>query len=159
MGCGTGLVGEVMQPKGWDNIVGCDASPGICNVARKKNDGKAYTEVRELFLGQPDKYPEDLKGKFDIVTAAGILAQGHLDTQVFDEFLMACKGPGSLIIFTTREQYLTDFGYGARMAELEAEGKWKKVEELDFYRYDNLGDEVVGRYKKSLVKCFGYQTL
>jgi len=72
---------------------------------------------------------------------------------------MACKGPGSLVIFTTREQYLTDYGYGARIAELEAEGKWKKVEELDFYRYDNLGDEVVGRYKKSLVKCFGYQTL
>ena len=72
---------------------------------------------------------------------------------------MATKGPGSLIIFTTREQYLTDFGYGKKMDELEADGKWKKVKELDFYRYDKLGDEVIGRYKKSLVKCFGYQVL
>ena len=92
-----------MQPKGWHLIEGCDASPGICNVAKKKNDGKAYKDVYELWLGQPDKFPEHLKGKFDIITAAGIIAQGHLDTKVFDEFLMAAKGPGSLIIFTTRE--------------------------------------------------------
>ena len=64
--------------------------------------GKAYKELRELFLGIPEKFPNDLKGRFDMITAAGILAQGHLDTKVFDEMIMACKGPGSIIIFTTR---------------------------------------------------------
>ena len=74
MGCGTGLVGEVMHTKGFENISGCDASPGILAVAAKKNNGKAYVSTLELFLGQPDKYPEDLKGKFDVITASGILA-------------------------------------------------------------------------------------
>jgi len=55
--------------------------------------------------------------------------------------IMSCKGTGCYIIFTTREAYLTDFGYQARMDELEAQGKWKFIEALDFERYDNLGDE------------------
>ena len=54
---------------------------------------------------------------------------------------MSCKGPGSYIIFTTREVYLKDYGYQKRMDELEAEGKWKIVDKLDFNRYDKLGDE------------------
>lgn len=28
MGCGTGLVGQVMHSKGFKNIIGCDASKG-----------------------------------------------------------------------------------------------------------------------------------
>ena len=157
MGCGTGLVGEVMQQAGFESIMGCDASKGMNDVAAQKNGGKAYKELRELFLGIPEKFPEDLKGRFDMITAAGILAQGHLDTKVFDEMIMACKGPGSIIIFTTREMYLTDFGYQAKMDELEAQGKWKKLDCLQFERYDKLGDEQIGRYKKVTVMCFAYQ--
>ena len=139
--------------------MGCDASPGMLEVAGKKNDGKAYKELRELFLGIPDKYPEDLKGRFDMVTAAGILAQGHLDEKVFDEMIMSCKGPGSFILFTTREMYLTDFGYQKKMDALVAEDKWKFKDCIDFDRYDKLGDEQIGRYKKVTVKCFAYETI
>jgi len=128
-------------------------------VAAKKNNGKAYKYTRELFLGIPDKFPEDLKGKFDVVTAAGILAQGHLGIEVFEEMIMCCKGNGSYVIFTTREEYLTEFGYQNRMDEIEAEGRWKYVDSTSFFRYDNLGNEVVGRYKKSAIKCFAYQIL
>lgn len=45
------------------------------------------------------------------------------------------------------------------MDELAVEGKWKLKEMIKFDRYDNLGDEVVGRYKKVEVKCFAYETL
>ena len=74
MGCGTGLVGEVMQPKRFNNITGCDASPGILKHAIAKLDGKAYVKTIELFLGKPETFPEELKCKFDVVTATGILA-------------------------------------------------------------------------------------
>ena len=53
--------------------------------------------------------------------------------------------------------YLTDFGYQAKMDELEAQGKWKKLDCLEFDRYDKLGDEQIGRYKKVTVMCFAYQ--
>jgi hypothetical protein len=72
---------------------------------------------------------------------------------------MSCKGPGSYILFTTREMYLTDFGYQAKMDQLEQEGKWKFRDCVAFDRYDKLGDEQVGRYKKVVVKCFAYETL
>jgi len=51
MGCGSGLVGEEMNKYNFLNILGCDASPGILEVAAKKSDGKAYKEVKELWLG------------------------------------------------------------------------------------------------------------
>ena len=160
MGCGTGLVGEVMEPVGFTNIMGCDASQGILDEAAKKNGGKAYTKLIKLFLGLGvDKYPEDLKKRFDIITASGILAQGHLDTTVFEEMLASAKGPGSFIIFTTREVYLTEFKYQEKIDELVTAGKWKKADELTFHRYDNLGEEEVGRYKKVTVKCLAYEVL
>lgn len=45
------------------------------------------------------------------------------------------------------------------MDELEAEGKWKLKEVTIFNRYDNLGDEIIGRWRKVEVKCFAYETL
>jgi len=74
LGCGTGLTGEALYNIGYRNIIGCDASPGIMRVAELKCDKKAYKETKELWLGQPDKFPEELKNKFDVITATGILA-------------------------------------------------------------------------------------
>ncbi len=75
----------------------------MLEVASKKNGGKAYKELKELFLGTPETYPKDLTDRFDMVTATGILAQGHLTSAVFDEMILATKGKGSYIIFTTRD--------------------------------------------------------
>jgi hypothetical protein len=50
------------------------------------------------------------KDRFQIITAAGILAEGHLDCKVFDEMLLALKQNG-VAIFTTRTSYLTEYKY------------------------------------------------
>ena len=84
---------------------------------------EAYRELKELFLGQPDKFPEELKGQFDTITASGILAEGHLGVEVFEEFLLALK-QGGHAVFTTRTMYLEKYSYGKRMAEIEQEGRW-----------------------------------
>ena len=157
MGCGTGLTGEALYEKGYRKIVGCDASKGIMRVAEGKCDSKAYTETKEIWLGKPETFPDEFKDRFDVITATGILAQGHLDCKVFDEMIMACKkDKGGIIVFTTRDMYLKDYGYQTRMDELEAEGKWKKLDEITFDRYFNLNDEVLGRWKKVDIKCFAY---
>jgi predicted TPR repeat methyltransferase len=89
-GCGTGLVGEELVKAGFDpkNIWGIDASQGMLDVTAKKN---CYSELIHMFLGQPATFREDLFNKFDVVTAAGILAEGHLMSEVFDEMLHALK--------------------------------------------------------------------
>ena len=132
MGCGTGLVGQYLVERGFKNIEGIDASAGMIEKARTKG---AYTDLHELFLGQPETFPEKFHGRFDAITASGILAEGHLDNKVFDEMLMALK-PNGFAIFATRTMYLTQYNYIEKITQLTNEGKWKLVQELTFDRYD-----------------------
>jgi len=151
MGCGTGLVGLHLKEFGYKNVAGCDASQGMLDVAAEK---QAYHELKLLFLGKPESYPQEFHGRFDAITAAGILAEGHLGPEVFDEMLLSLK-PNGYAIFTTRTMYLEQYSYGKRMDEIEKEGRWKKVKEVTFTRYDKLQEEV-GRYRPVEVKCFAY---
>jgi predicted TPR repeat methyltransferase len=154
MGCGTGLVGQYLKERGFSAVVGVDASKGMLEKAREKN---AYTELVELFLGKPETFPENLRDRFTVITASGILAEGHLDNNVFEEMLLALKQGGSAV-FATRTMYLTKYNYIEKMNELEAQGKWKKLHEWTFDRYDQL-EESIGRFSKVEAKAFAYQKL
>ena len=88
-----------------------------------------------MFLGKPETFPAMFHDKYDALTAVGILAEGHLDCTVFDEMLLALK-KGGYAIFATRTMYLTQYGYGDKIKELEEAGKWKLVKEIVFDRYD-----------------------
>ena len=102
MGCGTGLVGQYLKERGFKHVVGVDASAGMLEKAKEK---ESYESLQELFLGKPDTFPQEFRGRFDAITAAGILAEGHLDNNVFDEMLLALKDNG-YAIFATRTMYL-----------------------------------------------------
>ena len=114
MGCGTGLVGQYLKERGFKKVVGVDASKGMLDKAAEKN---SYSELKELFLGLPDTFPREYHNRFDAITAAGILAEGHLDNKVFDEMLLSLK-TGGYAIFATRTMYLTQYNYADRIREL-----------------------------------------
>lgn len=154
MGCGTGLVGQYLKERGFKNIVGVDASEGMLEKAKTK---ESYSELQELFLGRPDTFPENLRGRFDIITASGILAEGHCDNNLFEEMLLALK-TGGHAIFATRTMYLTKYNYVEKIEELIQTGRWKLVAETTFDRYDQL-EESVGRFSKVEAKAFAYQKL
>lgn len=128
MGCGTGLVGVELHKRGFTEITGVDASQEMLSNAKDKS---VYKDLQHLFLGKPETFPEELHNKFDIITAAAILAQGHLENPVFDEMLLALK-TGGFVIFTTREEYLTKYNYIDAIKAHEESGKWKKVKEHKF---------------------------
>jgi len=111
-----------------------DASKGMLDKAAEK---QAYSELKELFLGKPDTFPKEYHNRFDAITAAGILAEGHLDNNVFDEMLIALK-QGGYAVFATRTMYLSQYSYGTKIKELEEQGKWKLVKEITFDRYDKI---------------------
>ena len=90
-----------------------------------------------MFLGQPANFPSDYYNQFDVVTAACILAEGHLMCEVFDEMILALK-QGGYAIFTTREEYLDKYGYREAINQLEDRGFWKKVDEREFQKYHNI---------------------
>jgi len=151
MGCGTGLVGQYLKERGFTKVVGVDASKGMLDKAKEK---ESYTELEELFLGKPETFPKKYHNRFDAITAAGILAEGHLDNNVFDEMLLALKD-GGYAIFATRTMYLTQYSYGIKIKELEEQAKWKLVKEITFDRYDQI-EEAVGRFSKVEIKGYVY---
>ena len=114
MGCGTGLAGQYPYDRGFRNIIGVDASRGMLEKSKEKG---VYSDLEELYLGSPETFPEKYHGKFDIVTAVGILAEAHLDSSVFDEMLIALKKDG-YAFFTTRTNYLTEYRYKEKMDAL-----------------------------------------
>jgi predicted TPR repeat methyltransferase len=154
MGCGTGLVGQYLKERGFKQVVGVDASKGMLEKAQEK---QSYSELEELFLGRPDTFPEKYRNRFDAITAAGILAEGHLDNNVFDEMLLALK-QGGYAVFATRTMYLEQYSYGQRIKELEEQGKWKLMKGITFDRYDQI-EEAVGRFSKVEIKGYVYQKL
>ena len=154
MGCGTGLVGQYLKEMGFKNITGVDASVGMLEKARSKN---AYTDLDELFLGLPDTFPSKYHNKFDAITASGILAEGHLGNEVFDEMLLSLK-VGGFACFSTRTMYLTKYNYIEKMTALTESGRWELVKEITFDRYDKL-EEAVGRFQKVEVKGYAYKKL
>ena len=151
MGCGTGLVGQYLKERGFTKVVSVDASKGMLDKAKEK---ESYTELEELFLGKPETFPKKYHNRFDAITAAGILAEGHLDNNVFDEMLLALKD-GGYAIFATRTMYLIQYSYGIKIKELEEQAKWKLVKEITFDRYDQI-EEAVGRFSKVEIKGYVY---
>jgi len=119
---------------------------------------RVYKELIELFLGAPSTFPERFHSKYDFTTASGILADNHLDCSVFEEMLLALK-VGGIAVFTTRTQYLTEYGYGQYMEKLEQEGKWKFIRKDTFFKYDNEETQGIGRYQKTEQQVFAYQKL
>ena len=155
-GSGTGLVGQEMHKHGFRQIIGLDASKGMIIEAQKKN---CYTTIQYLFLGKPETFPAQYHGAFNFVTANAILAEGHLGNEVFDEMLLSLK-VGGHAVFTTRDEYLTKYGYGPYIERLVTDGKWEKVYDESFKKYDNIKDgETVGRYAPSLTRIFAYRKL
>ena len=150
-GCGTGLVGKYLYDKGFREIEGIDASPGMLKSAEEK---KCHTGLYEAFLGTPETFKDEWKNKYHFVTGSGILAENHLDKKVFDEILLALVDNG-ICIFTTRIEYLTKYGYGPYMEKLVNEGKWKLIKTATHTKYDKM-DENIGRYKPTEVTVFAY---
>jgi predicted TPR repeat methyltransferase len=161
MGCGTGLVGHHLKEKsGFDkiDIKGIDASQGMINQA---NERGIYGEFKCLFLGNPTGFEDkhtDIHGKFDFVTASGVLAEGHASALVFDEMLMTLKR-GGYAVFTSRLEYLNKLNYQQNMDDRVLEEKWDFVKKVPFEKYSNTRDTEVGCFKPIDSMLFVYRKL
>jgi len=112
-----------------------------------------------MFLGKPISYPPKLRDRFDLITAAAILAEGHLGIELFDERVHSLKR-GGYAIFTTREMYLDKYGYRHAIDELVRRGFWRKVREQKFQKYQNIeAGTKIGRYETVDVMIYAYQKM
>ena len=124
---GTGYVGQLLKSKGFKNITGLDASR---TLLEKLDQNGAYKESRCMYLGQGvDKFPADLKGKFDITTAAGCWLMGHIPAVGMEDCHAALK-VGGYMVNCTRSKFWErgeKEGYRDKVEEMIAAGKFQLV--------------------------------
>lgn len=132
-GCGTGLVGEELNKKGYSRMDALDYSKEMLDIAAQK-------EVYQSHIQADLSKPLDIEdNKYDAVVCTGTFTYGHVDANAFDELIRITK-PGGAICFTIREGAYEEYGYRDKMILLEQKNEW---ELLGMHDTDYLKNEEV----------------
>ena len=127
MGCGTGLIGELLHKNGFTNIVASDASEVFAKTAGEK---PYYKDVKSFYNGMGlDKFAAEYHNRFDVVTISGCLLKGHMPAAAIEDVHCALKVDGHFV--TAIRKFLdepgNDEGYRDKLDELVAAGKMRRV--------------------------------
>ena len=122
-GCGTGLVGEILNKNSFQNLIGVDFSQEMLNIAKQKN---VYQSLELVDLTKKLDYESNL---FDAVICAGTFTCGHVGPEALREMVRITK-QGGYICFTVRKQEWEASPYLQIMNDLEKNESWRKLEFL-----------------------------
>ncbi|MFP4168718.1 MAG: class I SAM-dependent DNA methyltransferase [Desulfonatronovibrionaceae bacterium] len=127
-GCGTGLVAEILWPRGYMTMDGLDYSREMLDQAERKG---VYANLLHVDLTRPLDIEDNAYGA---IVCAGTLTYGHVGPEVFSEFIRITR-PGGVVCFTIREGAYEEYGFRNEMLRLETEGAWELLEMLDTEYY------------------------
>jgi predicted TPR repeat methyltransferase len=119
-GAGTGLMGLVLAPLGYRDLIGIDVSGDMLEYAREKG---VYRELRQMELGGRLDFPSDA---FAAVVAAGVFAAGHAPPESFEDLIRVTKR-GGYVIFSVRTDVYLEGGFKEKQEALEREDRWQLV--------------------------------
>ena len=120
-GCGTGLVGEILHEKKFNNIVGIDFSQPMLNQALEKN---VYQSLGLADLTEKLTFKDNT---FDAIVCAGTFTCGHVGPEALLELIRVTK-TGGYISFTVRDQEWDRLPYEKTIKELEEKNLWLCIE-------------------------------
>jgi SAM-dependent methyltransferase len=126
-GCGTGNMAQILTQMGYRNIDGLDPSAGMLAVARNK---QFYRQLHQLYLQPHMELPA---ASYDAVVAAGVLTHGHAPPEALDGILEVTRD-GGIILFSLSQIAFEEFGFAQKIAELDAAGRWRKLEQSNLFR-------------------------
>jgi len=122
-GCGTGLVGEILHEKNFNNIVGIDFSQPMLDQALEKN---VYQSLGLADLTEKLAFKDNT---FDAIVCAGTFTCGHVGPKAFSELIRVTKN-GGYISFTVRNQEWNHLPYEKTIKKLEEKNLWLCMESL-----------------------------
>ena len=122
-GCGTGLVGEILNKNSFNNLIGVDFSQEMLNIAKQKN---VYQSLDLVDLTKKLDYEDNL---FDAVICAGTFTCGHVGPEALREMVRITK-QGGYICFTVRKQEWEASPYMQIIKDLEDSQAWQKLEHI-----------------------------
>jgi predicted TPR repeat methyltransferase len=145
-GAGTGLMGVVLAPLGYRDLIGIDVSRNMLEHASKKG---AYKELHQMELGGVLDLSSDA---FAAVVSAGVFAAGHAPPESFEELIRVTR-PGGYVIFSVRTDVYVESGFKEKQEALEREGRWRLVETSEPFAHLRFEDPELK------VHVFAYQVL
>jgi SAM-dependent methyltransferase len=104
-GSGTGLVGMILQSRGFRSIVGINISQGMLAVADRTG---VYSETRQMTLGEPLDFEA---GIFDAVISVGTFTAGHAPAIGLIELARVTR-PGGVLVIAIRDDIIESHGFG-----------------------------------------------
>ena len=122
-GCGTGLVGEILFEKNFNNIFGIDFSQTMLDKALEKN---VYQSLGLVDLTKKLTFKDNT---FDAIVCAGTFTCGHVGPEALLEMVRVTK-TGGYISFTVRDQEWDLLPYEQTIKELEDKNLWRCMERL-----------------------------
>ena len=145
-GAGTGLMGLVLAPLGYRDLIGIDVSRDMLEYAREKG---VYRDLRQMELGGRLDLPSDA---FAVVVAAGVFAAGHAPPESFDDLIRVTK-PGGYVIFSVRTDVYLEGGFKEKQEALQREERWQLVETSEPFAHLRFEDPELK------VQVFAYRVL
>ena len=145
-GAGTGLMGLVLAPLGYRDLLGIDVSRDMLEYAREKG---VYRDLRQMELGGRLDLPSDT---FAVVVAAGVFAAGHAPPESFEDLIRVTK-PGGYVIFSVRTDVYLEGGFKEKQEALQREGRWQLVETSEPFAHLRFEDPELK------VQVFAYRVL
>lgn len=120
VGCGTGLMGKMLNDQGYTNIDGCDLSLEMTLEADKLDVYKELTA--DIDINQPIN--PDWKDAYDVSLSVGVFTPGHVEPEALNQMIDMTKS-GGLIIVSTRIAFYDTSDYQQVSDQLEEKRKIK----------------------------------
>ena len=124
-GCGTGLVGQALNAKGYHDVVGVDLSPDSLDLAAKTQSYRALAEAD--FTDLPVNLLDD---SFGALLSIGVLSYLSNLEDVLREFCRVVE-PSGLIVVTERTDLFAERNTADTFQALEDDGSWKIITVTD----------------------------
>ena len=134
IGCGTGVLGEVLKELNLD-IDGFDISTGMLIEAEKK---KVYRNLIECDITDEAQVPSSA---YRCIISSGTFTIGHLGPDYLSVVIKMLKNGGLGIIGINKKHFL-EANFGNEIRLLEQKGKISQVKIIDeaIYTLDNSSD-------------------
>jgi SAM-dependent methyltransferase len=122
VGCGTGIVGDILHGRGYRSLDGLDYSQ---DMLRKASEKGVY---RELFQADLRKAIDIPTNRYDAIISVGTFTIGHVGPNAFGELIRITKPNGTICVTVRMEAWISE-NFREAMAAMENEGLWQ-LEEL-----------------------------
>lgn len=94
IGAGTGIIGEILQHNGYENIDALDSNEEMLTILKQKN---CYKNVIKSIVTPETKLPINDR-QYDIIIMAGVFCPGHIDYRSLAQIIRITKS-GIFVLF------------------------------------------------------------